>query len=408
MQGQHEPGLGRGQGAWRWHWALPLCPIAASMFCLSALVYYHTVLQGTGEAWGFFQGAVVGMYRWMGFVPTFMFWLLMFAWCSVWFVTGRFERPWARIGWMTTFALSLALVVNLGTDGVAPPPHAGIVGTFLAVRLVSVFGVVFSALLALGAALATLFLATDFLFYRHFEALARGRGAPAVESGVEPEATDAFRELAFAGIYGEQARVSAEGAPAPRKRIVLEDESVAGFAAAQAVDPAPPLAPVGTDDGAVIDTRDAGIVECDPVIAETEEFEVAWDEATGTAIEPDRDAEEEADEESDGDPAPNEPIVELTPAAPRAAPNDAEAVEAPTYELPRPAPASVPEDVDLAAREVLAAGRASVTLLRRRLGCSAGEAQDLLDALRDFGVVDGARGAPQGGVATTLAQWDAR
>lgn len=405
MQEQHE--RGHGQQSWRWHWALPLCPIAASMFCLSALVYYHTVLQGTGEAWGFFQGIVVGLYRWVGFVPTFMFWLLVFAWCSVWFVTGRFERAWARLGWMTAFALSLAVLVNLGTDSLAPPPHAGVIGTFLAVRLVSVLGVVFSALLALGAAMASLFLATDFLFYRYFEAMARGRGAS--EQGVEPEATEAFRELAFAGIYGDEARSGVSAAPQPRKRIVLEDESVSGFAAAleaaaEAQAAAPP--PSGPGDGAsgpgdgdgeeqaslAMEASELPGTELpETELPETEEFETEWAESP------------EEEDHSTG-----EPIVAIVPQAPVTPSPRGPDAEAPTYELPRPDAPAVSTRIDHAAREVLAAGRASVILLRRRLGCSPSEAQDLLDALRDLGVVDGAHGSPQGGVATTLAQWEAR
>lgn len=415
MQEQHE--RGHGQQAWRWHWALPLCPIAASMFCLSALVYYHTVLQGTGEAWGFFQGIVVGLYRWVGFVPTFMFWLLVFAWCSVWFVTGRFERAWTRLGWMAAFAVSLAVLVNLGTDGLAPPPHAGVIGTFLAVRLVSVLGVVFSALLALGAAMASLFLATDFLFYRYFEAMARGRGAS--EQGVEPEATEAFRELAFAGIYGDEARPGATASPQPRKRIVLEDESVSGFAAAleSAAEPqaaAPPATgdhPVAHPSGVEDSEEQASLsIEASELpeteLPETEDFGAEWVES------PEDDAEDVAEVED----ATGEPIVAIVPQAPGGgpatphvtpAPPEPDA-EAPTYELPRPDAPAVSTRIDLAAREVLAAGRASVILLRRRLGCSPSEAQELLDALRDHGVVDGAHGSPQGGLATTLAQWEAR
>lgn len=428
MQERNE--RGHGQQSWRWHWALPLCPIAASMFCLSALVYYHTVLQGTGEAWGFFQGVVVGLYRWVGFVPTFMFWLLVFAWCSVWFVTGRFERAWTRLGWMAAFAVSLAVLVNLGTDGLAPPPHAGVIGTFLAVRLVSVLGVVFSALLALGAALASLFLATDFLFYRYFEAMARGRGAS--EQGVEPEAAEAFRELAFAGIYGDEARTGAAVSPQPRKRIVLEGESVSGFAAAaDAGTQSPASAPAAIEDhpedqahaqamahrpGDEANEEQASLAIEASELPETEDSAAGWVESPEEEDDAEPDAFAEAEDLAEEPDSPGEPIVAIVPQAPGGAPATlhvpppplAPDAEAPTYELPRPDAPAVPTRVDRAAREVLAAGRASVILLRRRLGCSPTEAQELLDALRDHGVVDGAHGSPQGGVATTLAQWEAR
>src|SRR5690606_3260811 len=222
------------RGPFRWRWALPLVPIAASMFCLSALVYYHTAMGGTGAAWGFLQGVVVFCYRWLGFVPTFMFWLLLFIWCSIWFVVGRWENVRARLLWMVAFTLCTAILVNLGTPADAPP-HAGLVGTFIASRLTSVVGHALGALLAVAASLASLLLATDFLFYRYFEALARGRTE---ETGVEPEATDAFRELAFAGVYaGEPLPVrttaterAGDVPDASSEGVVSVEAPVAGFA----------------------------------------------------------------------------------------------------------------------------------------------------------------------------------
>jgi hypothetical protein len=436
-------------GAFHWRWALPLVPIAASMFCLSALVYYHTAMGGTGAAWGFFQGAVVLLYRWLGFVPTFMFWLLLFVWCSIWFVTGRWENARTRLLWMGAFTLCVAILVNLGTASDAPP-HAGFIGTFVAVRLVSVIGHALAALLAVAASLASLLLATDFLFYRYFEAMARGRGA-AEEAGVEPEATDAFRELAFAGVYADEPR-AAPAAPAadvaapadlasspaapvqenaaeepplvvrPRRRrreglaAAPPAEAAADATAEAAAETFAPLAAAMPQEESADDAR---APDLDPALAARSEveppaagsfselvevadgvFEPVPRPSLDTLADPGLEADAPGpDEDADDRPLAPEPSGEPVVEIPRAP-----AMQGTLFPLPSPAG----DLLDRAAREVLASGRASVTLLRRHLRCSAGEALALLDALRAAGVIDGEPGAPHGAVLTTLADWEAR
>jgi len=434
--------LGSDRGvAFRWRWALPLVPIAASMFCLSALVYYHTAMGGTGEAWGFFQGAVVALYQWLGFVPTFMFWLLLFVWCSIWFVTGRWEAARTRLTWIFAFTLCIAILVNLGTPKDPLPPHAGFVGTYVAVRLTSVIGHALGALLAVAAALASLLLATDFLFYRYFEALARGRVAD--EVGVEPEATDAFRELAFTGVYSDEPRagaapVATSGVVEPtsepaasdvaaesdlvvrprwRRRDRASPTAVAEASAAADVDaPTPAASPsitargdgdstafavdegVGEDEVVVVDEVTEGLDEVDAdEVLDADADETAEAGEREPSLEADEADETDADESDAGDVSADDPLV----AIPRGVP--------PRQGVLFPhAAAAAAKDVDRAAREVLAAGRASITILRRHLGCSASEAMELLDALRANGVVDGEPGTANGRVLTTLAEWEAR
>jgi hypothetical protein len=429
----------------RWRWALPLIPIAASMFCLSALVYYHTAMGGRGEAWGFFQGFVVGMYRWLGFVPTFMFWLLLFVWCSIWFVTGSWDRVRTRLLWMVAFTLSLAILVNLGTPADAPPPHAGLIGTYIAVRLSSVIGYAFSALLAVGASLAALLLATDFLFYRYFESLARGHVTE--DLGVEPEATDAFRELAFSGVYADEPRpapldavaVEPEVAEAeadafgqdlaravdsdiivrPRRRYARPIEELAADRLGESMAPVVPLDPISAAepepvvadlDGAQRDSEvDFREVAADTNSIETsevrpDEFDLAPLSSPGPVMRPYVRASEEVgvDDRIDiggDDVAMTEPVVSI--------PRGRRARRETLFEANSSEP-EVASQLDAAAREVLAAGRASVTLLRRSLQCSPTEALSLLDQLRQLGVIDGESGSPYGRVLTTLADWEAR
>lgn len=426
----------------RWRWALPLIPIAASMFCLSALVYYHTAMGGRGEAWGFFQGFVVGMYRWLGFVPTFMFWLLLFVWCSIWFVTGSWDRVRTRLLWMVAFTLSLAILVNLGTPADAPPPHAGLIGTYIAVRLSSVIGYAFSALLAVGASLAALLLATDFLFYRYFESLARGHVTE--DLGVEPEATDAFRELAFSGVYADEPRPAAvdlvpaepEAAAAeadafgqdlaravdsdiivrPRRRYARPIEELAADRLGESIAPVVPIEAATAPESAP--SLDGDPIDVEPRVGEIaaedrpfetgevrpDEFDLAPLPSPGPVMRPytrtaeDVVADDGIDIGGDHETA-SEPVVSIPRGRRSRRENLFEASSGQS---------EVASQLDAAAREVLAAGRASVTLLRRSLQCSPTEALSLLDQLRQLGVIDGDSGSPYGRVLTTLADWEAR
>lgn len=440
--------LGSERGAaFKWRWALPLLPIAVSMFCLSALVYYHTAMGGTGAAWGFFQGAVVFTYRWLGFVPTFMFWLLLFVWCSIWFVTGRWDSVRTRLMWLGAFTLCIAILVNLGTP-VDPPPHAGLIGTYIAVRLTSVIGYAFGALLAVAASLASLLLATDFLFYRYFETLARGRATE--ETGVESEATDAFRELAFSGVYAEQPRpavasVEPETADAAMVRVLAEaeaDDALAGDLAraveqdvvvrprrrrrhevesadethADSAEPVRHAATVESEFGIVV-PDEVPETEVPAEVCKEAAFELLVPAAAQDNFMPSQDVPVAAlDEATVGEPATDavdtDDAIDADPDQGSALPRE------PMVEIPRnPArrqrtlftpPAAPSADVDRAAREVLAAGRASLTLLRRHLRCSASEAIAMLDSLRSVGVIDGEPGSANGRVLTTLADWEAR
>ena len=56
-----------------------------AVFFLSALCYYHVQMPGAA-ADGFMQSLVVGLYRFLGFVPAFMFSLMVLIWSSVWFI----------------------------------------------------------------------------------------------------------------------------------------------------------------------------------------------------------------------------------------------------------------------------------------------------------------------------------
>jgi hypothetical protein len=183
--------------ATRWAFALPLVPITVSVFCVSALAYYQVHYGGLEQPRGLLQGFVVGLYGLLGFVPSFILCLLVLAWSSIWFFTGKLERPAARLGRLGGLALCLAILVNLGEGATAVVPPGGAIGEFLAVRFEAVFGAGLSTLLVSVAALAALLLATDYFFYRYFEPLGRPRqlGDLREETGTEAEAAEVLGSL---------------------------------------------------------------------------------------------------------------------------------------------------------------------------------------------------------------------
>lgn len=187
----------RGRTPW-----LPLGLVGASVFLLSGLSYYHLALAGSDAGGGWTAGVVAGLYQFLGFVPGFMLGLLALAWGTIWFLGGSIERPGARLLRIVVLTISLAVLVNLEGSLGALQPHDGVLGHWLASRFVNVFGFGLSAVLVSLVALASLLLATDFFFYRHFDSLAApAAAAPATSSarigdaGVEPEATAMLRGL---------------------------------------------------------------------------------------------------------------------------------------------------------------------------------------------------------------------
>jgi hypothetical protein len=202
----------------RLRWALPLVPVGVSVFFLSALAWFH-LQPSTQDTRGIVQGLVAEVHGAIGFVPAFMFFLLVLAWGSIWFLTGRLEALGERLLKVFVLTVSLSVLVNLDAVGGAPELQSGTLGAFLAGRFVNVFGVTISTLLASGLSLIALLLATDFFFYRYFESL---NGTPAEESeaGVEQQAVAVLKSFetssrAVPRHSGVLPRISPMG-PAPR------------------------------------------------------------------------------------------------------------------------------------------------------------------------------------------------
>lgn len=207
--------------AWLW----PLLPIAIATFALSALVAYQ--LHGDNrQAQSFLQRLVIGIYGFAGFVPSFFFFLLMLSWSSIWFLTGKIERPFQRVLRLAGLTLALAIWVNLQPDGAEPSPAAGQLGSWLGSRLVSLLGHFFSVVLVAPLTLGALLLATDFFFYRFFEGMhARlDQFGPQPSEGVEAQVTEHLKGLS---------QVIAQ--PAATPSAAASDESAAPTSAVDAM-----------------------------------------------------------------------------------------------------------------------------------------------------------------------------
>ncbi|MCA8974050.1 MAG: hypothetical protein KDC98_04975, partial [Planctomycetes bacterium] len=199
---------------------LLLVPFCIAVFSLSALFYYHLNYDVTPIE-SPLQVTYSVVYRTFGFAPSFVFFLLLLIWTSIWFFAGKVERPVARILRLLATAVMLGVFLNLGDaaagTGFVPAPHQGDLGAFLAARMVAAFGHYPSFALVFVATLGALLLATDFLFSDTFERLwARSSpggsfGSGVGDDGVEAEVADHLKGLAAA----TPAFVAASSEPLP-------------------------------------------------------------------------------------------------------------------------------------------------------------------------------------------------
>src|SRR5262245_4348969 len=181
-------------------WLPPLVPFAIATFALSALVSYHLRADGAPESRTLLQWGIIGIYQFVGFVPSFLFFLLVLSWSSIWFFTGKLERPGALLLRLLGLTLALAIWVNLRADAGEALPHSGALGAWIGGRMVGALGTVLSTLLVAPLTLVSLLLATDYFFISYFEGLGGGRAAAAddrarTEAGVENEVTEEFKSL---------------------------------------------------------------------------------------------------------------------------------------------------------------------------------------------------------------------
>ncbi|MCC7064418.1 MAG: hypothetical protein IT456_16520 [Planctomycetes bacterium] len=187
-------------------WLWPLLPISVAVFCISALIYYHLNHDQIVVA-SALQTLVATGYRWFGFAPAFLFCILLLTWSSIWFVTGRIERPVGRLGRLLAMTVMLGVFMNLGDGGLVPAFHKGELGYWLADRLVGAFGYYKSLIAVWCITFGSLLLATDFFFSDAFESLRfRGDSLDAPAEGVETAVTDHLK-----GLAAEQARQEASG-----------------------------------------------------------------------------------------------------------------------------------------------------------------------------------------------------
>jgi hypothetical protein len=165
----------------------------AALFVISALVYYR--INPELEATSFLQHTIVGIYNVFGLAPSVVFFLMVFAWSSIWAVTGILERPLARLGRLLVMALMVAVFLNLRSAGVSSGDHTGAFGSWIAERLVIGIGYVFSLVLVGPAMFASMMLATDWFFSEWFERDRKTTNFEEGEEGVEDGVTDHLRRL---------------------------------------------------------------------------------------------------------------------------------------------------------------------------------------------------------------------
>ncbi len=173
------------------HSLWPWLPIGISTVSVSALLYYH-FHQFEFTPTAPLQLAYAWIYRSFGLAPSFLFFLLVAAWSSVWLLTGELQRPVSRLLRITSMSVLVGIFLNLGEGGVSPGVHKGELGAWLAFGLWQWFGYVPSLVVVFAMTFASMLLATDFFFSDAFERLRRTRAA---EAGVEDEVTERLRSI---------------------------------------------------------------------------------------------------------------------------------------------------------------------------------------------------------------------
>jgi hypothetical protein len=172
-------------------WFEPRVAVAGALALASAFyLAAATTLRLRGiEAAGFPANLVGTLQDWFGFEPSFMVAALTMVWCSVWFLTGRFDRPLARVVRILGLGFCLAVLVGLRGEG-----GGGEVGSALAARLVEVVPDSVAVFVVALAVIASLLLATDFFFFQAFRRLVERAADGAVQHGDGAERGD-LRDL---------------------------------------------------------------------------------------------------------------------------------------------------------------------------------------------------------------------
>jgi len=192
-------------------WLWPFLAQGVALFCISALFYSH-FYRAEIEPSSLLQHAVIGIYDVFGLAPSVVFFLMVFAWSSIWLFTGILERPVVRLAKLCVMALMLGVFFNLGSGGVVEDSHTGALGAWIASRLVVGIGYLPSVVLVWPTMFASVMLATDWFFTDWFE---RDRKTTNFEAGVEEEVTDHLRGLsnvADMAVNGSASRPIASGA----------------------------------------------------------------------------------------------------------------------------------------------------------------------------------------------------
>lgn len=213
-------------------WVLPLVSFAIAAGFLAAITWLRLFQPApTGPLAPF----VKGVDELFGFEPSFMVAALAFVWSSIWFLTGRVDRPLGRLFRILALGFCLAVLVGLRGDG-ASIESGGRIGSYLAQRLGDALSPGLATFLVGAAVIASLLLATDFFFFGFFKRLADraasggpvpSRPAPRVDASGATEAVAERRAPNGEGV--ERAAIAeleslrlAHGVRAPEPAVVSE------------------------------------------------------------------------------------------------------------------------------------------------------------------------------------------
>ena len=332
---------------------LALLIASLSLFWGTGTAYFHFFRLGTAVEENFYTNSVIGLHDFLGAAPVLVLAALPFLWAMVYFFTERIGGIGLKAFGCLVAAGFLSVLLGVWKGEGA----GGSFGAAVGGRLEAFLGEKIALVLLLASTGMALFLATE-RFFSLRPARSPEAGPPCAlaespASGLTPEES---RE-----ITAQPAAVAVGEAPPPAAKTAGKEPERFDLEAVLEIAPEPPAVPPPAQ------------------------------MAPPEAEEPPTRARRE------------KRAAELDAALERATQD---------YILPPSVPAAPPESdggggmLNQAARLVIEEGRASVSLLQRRLGIPFSRASLLLDLLEKEGVIGPYRGGPSRDILLRLADWE--
>ncbi len=334
-----------------------------SLFMITGILAYKAA-GGDTEPTNFLQTIVAGVFKFLGLTGSLFGLILVLIWSARWFLSGKMTKPGIK-----AFGILGLVISSSGLSGIVARASGteggGILGTLMAERVGAVLGTTFCLIVFSVLLVSSMLIATNWLFVDEFKEIMekkqKDRTSVPDMSLEEEEAltgrVDRERD--------EETKLEVQDGRQTEEPVKEEEQ----------------------------EKKEERIIQPYPLL-----FKPVPESKPGTV--PGKPVEEEKKHGQEV-PQETEPEPGLEPR-----------VEIPRPEVPeekekeREVPEVDPELLDAAARLVIKAGRASITLIQRNLKTTFNEASRLLDNLEARGVVGPYKGSLAREILLSLDEWE--